>query len=161
MRKANQEIRDASVIEEILAGAHICRIAMMDGEKPYILPFNYGYRDRCIYIHSTPEGKKIELLKQDNRVCFEIEHTVRVIEDEKACNWSTLYRSVVGYGTVEIITDPDGKQQGLEILMAQHGAPGLVDFERKSMDRMVILKLTITSVTGKQSGNWNRKQPDH
>jgi nitroimidazol reductase NimA-like FMN-containing flavoprotein (pyridoxamine 5'-phosphate oxidase superfamily) len=161
MRKANQEIRDESVIEEILAGARICRIAMMDGERPYILPFNYGYRDRCIYIHSAPEGKKIELLKRDNRVCFEIEHTVRIIKDEKACNWSTLYRSLVGYGTVEIITDPVGKQQGLEILMAQHGAPGRTDFDRKSMNRMVILKLTITSVTGKQSGNWNRKQPDH
>jgi nitroimidazol reductase NimA-like FMN-containing flavoprotein (pyridoxamine 5'-phosphate oxidase superfamily) len=157
MRKSNQEIRDNNLLEEILAGAQICRIAMMDGNRPCILPFNYGYREHCIYIHSAPEGKKIELLKQDNRVCFEIEHTVRIIKDEKACKWATLYRSVVGYGTVEIVTDDKGKRRGLEIIMAQHGVPDLIDFEPEQMNHMVILKLTITSLTGKQSGNWNRE----
>ena len=52
MRKANQEIKDPEIIEQILAGAEICRIAMIDGDVPYMLPFNYGYRDRCIYVHS-------------------------------------------------------------------------------------------------------------
>ena len=39
--------------------------------------------------------------------------------------------------------------------MAQHGAPDLIEFEPKNLKEMVILKLTITSVTAKQSGNWN------
>ena len=103
MRKANQEIMDERILEEILKGSEICRIAMVDSELPYILPFNYGYEDRCIYIHSAPDGKKIDLLRKNNRVCFEIEHTARIIKDEKACKWSTLYRSVVGYGEIEIV----------------------------------------------------------
>ena len=156
MRKSNQEIKDQSIIEEILSGTQICRIAMMDNGSPYLLPFNYGYRDGTIYIHSAPEGKKIDLLKENNHVCFEAENTADLIEGEKACKWTTLYRSVVGYGTVEIIDDDEGKQNGLEIIMAQHGAPHLVDFEPKNLKRMVILKLTITSVTGKQSSNWNK-----
>lgn len=156
MRKSNQEITDQNILEEILSGTQICRIAMMDGERPYILPFNYGYRDGAIYIHSAPAGKKIDLLSQNNQVCFEVEHTAELITGEKACDWATLYRSVVGDGTMEIITDPAGKKEGLEIIMAQHGAPDLVDFEPKNMKRMVILKLTITSVTGKQSSNWKK-----
>ena len=68
MRKSNQEIRDEKVLEEILAGAEICRIAMTDGDRPYMLPFNYGYKDSCIYIHSAPEGKKIGLLRKNNQV---------------------------------------------------------------------------------------------
>ena len=64
---------------------------------------------------------------------------------------------MIGYGTVEIITDLERKQRGLEIIMAQHGAPDLIEFEPKNLKEMVILKLTITSVTGKQSGNWNRE----
>jgi len=40
--------------------------------------------------------------------------------------------------------------------MAQHGAPELNDFKEKNVGSMVILKLTIESMTGKQSGNWNR-----
>jgi nitroimidazol reductase NimA-like FMN-containing flavoprotein (pyridoxamine 5'-phosphate oxidase superfamily) len=156
MRKANQEIRDQEVIEGILSGAVICRIAMLDKGLPYLLPFNYGYREGCIYIHSAPEGKKIDLLKKNNRVCFEVEGTTRIIKEEKACRWATVYRSVIGYGRVEIISDPEGKQSGLEIIMAQHGAPELKEFETREVERMVILKLTIDSITGKQSSNWNK-----
>ena len=154
MRKTNQEIRDPRDIEDILSAAVICRVAMLDHGLPYMLPFNFGYRDRCIYIHSAPEGKKIELLKEDNLVCFEVEDTIRITKGEKACNWSTRYRSVVGYGRVEIIADEAGKQKGLEIIMAQHGAPALTEFDPKLLERMVILKLTIDSVSGKQSSNW-------
>jgi nitroimidazol reductase NimA-like FMN-containing flavoprotein (pyridoxamine 5'-phosphate oxidase superfamily) len=156
MRKAEREIKDASIIEEILEGSIICRLAMMDGDMPYLLPFNYGYRDGCLYIHSAPEGKKIDLLRKDNRVCFEVEGTTGIIKSGEACNWATRFRSVIGYGTVDILSDEDSRQRGLEIIMAQHGAPELTDFNPGNLRRMVILRLTITSVTGKQSGNWNQ-----
>ena len=95
MRKTKQEITDEKVLEEILSGAEICRLAMMDGHRPYLLPFNFGYADGSLYIHSAPEGKKIELLNINNQVCFEIEDTVRIIKKEKACGWTTLYRTLL------------------------------------------------------------------
>jgi nitroimidazol reductase NimA-like FMN-containing flavoprotein (pyridoxamine 5'-phosphate oxidase superfamily) len=155
MRKARQEIKDVKALEEILQGATICRMAMMDGDLPYIIPFNYGYRDGCLFIHSAPEGKKIDLLMKKSHVCFEVEDISELIKGEKACDWTTRYRSVVGYGDVEILSDAASKQLGLEVIMAQHGAPELVEFNQKNLDRMVILKLTITSMTGKESSNWN------
>ena len=156
MRKANQEITDKSVLEEILKQAHICRLAMIDNGLPYILPFNFGYHENCIFIHSAPVGKKIDLLKENPLVCFEIEQKAEIITDEIACKWSTLYRSVVGYGNVEIVTDFEEKIQGLEIIMKQHGAAGKQDFDPKEVEFIVILKLSISTITGKQSGNWNR-----
>ncbi|MBE9517954.1 MAG: pyridoxamine 5'-phosphate oxidase family protein [Bacteroidetes bacterium] len=154
MRKSKQEIKNDKVLEEILGNAIICRMAMMDGDRPYIIPFNYGYSDGCLFIHSAPEGKKIDLLKQNPEVCFEVEDKMEITKGERACDWSTRYRSVVGYGEVEILSDEASKQQGLEVIMAQHGAPELVEFNSKNLGRMVILKLTISSMTGKQSGNW-------
>lgn len=154
MRKTNQEIRDRQVLQDILQGAVICRVAMMDGDRPYILPFNYGYSDGCLYIHSAPEGKKIDLLRRQNRVCFELEDTVEIVKGKQACNWSTRYRSVVGYANVEILTGTKDKQHGLEVIMRQHGAPDLHIFNPENMKRMVILKLRITSMTGKQSDPW-------
>ena len=156
MRKTRLEIKDQKVLEEILAGAIICRVAMMDGELPYIVPFNYGYRDGCIYIHSAPEGKKLDLLRQNNEVCFEVEEGVGITKGDKACSWATRYRSIVGYGSIEILEEDRSKQEGLEIIMAQHGAPHLVSFEQGDMKRMVILKLSISSLSGKQSSNWNK-----
>ena len=102
MRKSRQEIKEQKVLEEILSGAELCRVAMMDGNVPYVLPFNYGYHKGCIYIHSAPEGKKIDLLKAHPEVAFEITQTAEIIRDKKACKWATRYRSVVGQARVEI-----------------------------------------------------------
>ncbi len=157
MRKARQEITDQLTLEEILRGAIICRMAMMDGDLPYIIPFNYGYKEACLYIHSAQDGKKIDLLRKNSQVCFEVEDSMEITKGDRACDWSTRYRSVVGYGNVEILSDEASKQQGLEVIMAQHGAPELVEFNPKNINRMVILKLTITSMTGKQSSNWNTR----
>ena len=158
MRKTNQEITDKNVIEDMLITSKICRIAMTDADCPYILPFNYGYRDHCIYIHAAPEGKKIDLLKRNRKVCFEIEQKAEILKHERACKWSTLYRSVVGHGEVEIITDFNQKRSGLEIIMAHYGAPKNIEFEKKQIDSIVLLRLTISDITGKQSGNWNKNQ---
>jgi len=156
MRKANQEITDKAILEEILTSSKICRLAMIDNGLPYILPFNFGYHENCIYIHSAPVGKKINILKENPLVCFEVEQQADIIEDEIACKWSTLYRSVVGYGNVEIVTGFEEKKQGLKIIMTQHGFTGKMDFDHKEVEFIVVLKLTIDSMTGKQSSNWNK-----
>jgi nitroimidazol reductase NimA-like FMN-containing flavoprotein (pyridoxamine 5'-phosphate oxidase superfamily) len=150
-----QEIMDKAVLEEILTGAEICRLSMIDGKLPYIIPVNFGYRDGHIFIHSAPEGKKIDLLKQNEQICFEVEDTVEIVKGDEACDWSTRYRSVVGYATVEVLSDEKSKQEGLEVIMAQHGAPELLDFDPGNLERMVIIQLNITSLTGKQSSNWD------
>ena len=154
MRKARQEIKDKHTLEEILSVAILCRVAMIDGDLPYIIPFNFGYSKGALYIHSAPEGKKIDLLRKDSRVCFEVEDSMEITKGDRACDWTTPYRSVVGYGNVEILSDEASKQQGLEVIMAQHGAPELIDFNQKNLDRMVILKLTISSITGKHSSSF-------
>ncbi len=157
MRKVNQEIIDKSILEKILINSKICRIGMMDENgMPYILPFNYGYKDNQIYIHCASEGKKIHLLMKNPNVCFELEQQADIIKNEKACKWSTAYRSIVGYGKIEILTDFAQKQKGLEVIMAHNGAPGLTDFEAQQVNSVLILKLKIDSVTGKQSSNWDR-----
>lgn len=156
MRKANQEITDKIIIEEILKNSKICRIGISENGIPYVLPFNYGYNDNQIYIHSALTGKKIDLLRENPNVCFEIEHTADIVKNDKACKWATTYRSIVGYGKIEILDDSAQKQKGLEIIMAHNGAPDFIEFEPKQVDSVLILRLTIDSLTGKQSSNWDK-----
>jgi ribosomal-protein-alanine N-acetyltransferase len=156
MIKSNQEITDPAIIEEILSRSEVCRIAMNDRESPYLLPFNYGYRDRCLYIHSAASGKKIDLLKRDGRVCFEIELATEVISNADPCKWSTFYRSVVGYGNAEILAGNAQKTEALRIILSHYGATGKTRFEAGQLESMVVLKLAIERLTGKQSENWDR-----
>jgi nitroimidazol reductase NimA-like FMN-containing flavoprotein (pyridoxamine 5'-phosphate oxidase superfamily) len=154
MRRKKQEITDKEIIKEILSKSIICRLGLIDGGRSYIVPVNYGYSDNTIYIHSASEGKKIELLKLNNNVCFEIEYHSEIIKKEKACDWNTKYRSVIGYGSIEIITDEEEKKQGLDFIMKQHGSKDNNVYKNSSLKNMVILKLNIEEITGKQSGEW-------
>jgi uncharacterized protein len=151
MRRKDQEITDKKVIEDILSTSLICRIGMIADGVPYIVPVNFGYSQNVIYIHSAAEGKKIDILKANNKVCFEIEGTTEIIEKHVSCDWATKYRSLIGYGTIEIVTDFKQKEHGLDIIMAQYGKKENNIYKDQQIEKMVILKLSIDHLTGKQS----------
>jgi hypothetical protein len=155
MRRKQHEITDQGIIENILSKSEVCRVGILDGDKPYIVPLNYGYKDNAIYIHSAPLGKKIELLKQNNYVCFEIEFHSEVYRKDKACDWGTKYRSVIGYGSIDFITDFEQKKAGLDIIMAHYGKNDNNVYQDKQVEFIVILKLNIEEITGKQLGSWD------
>jgi hypothetical protein len=52
---------------------------------------NFAYHDNCIYLHSAPEGRKIDILKNNDRVCFEVDIQTQIVKDSQACNWSMRY----------------------------------------------------------------------
>ena len=115
---------------------------------------NYGYLDNALYFHSSSEGKKIDLLKKNNKVGFEIEYEHEILENEQSCKWTTKYRSIIGYGNIDIITDYERKKKGLEIIMAHYGKFDN-EFNDSLIDNMVVLKLNIENMKGKQSGDWS------
>lgn len=69
---------------------------------------------------------------------------------DQACKWTMNYQSLIGYGTVEILENKNEKIAGLDILMSQFGSKKN-SYHSKHVDAIVILKLTIESISGKQS----------
>ena len=80
MRRKDKEVVDRERIDEIIRGAQVCRLAMIDGDEPYLVPLSFGYDGRAIYFHSAVEGRKVEALRRNARVCFEIDTGVEVLE---------------------------------------------------------------------------------
>lgn len=154
MRRKDKEIEDKSIIEEILNHSEICRIALLDGDRSYIVPMNYGFSDNCLYFHSASSGRKMDLIQKGGKVCFEMEQGSEIIRSEMACDWTARYRSVIGYGTIEILTGREDKIHGLDIIMKHYGKTGNAYLEG-NLARIVILKLTIEEISGKQSGEWD------
>jgi hypothetical protein len=154
MRRNDKEITDRKIIDDLLAAARICRIAMVDSGEPYVIPVNYGYRDNVLYVHSAPAGRKMDILRRNNRVCFEIESPATIVRHPEPCHWGARARSLIGYGRIEIITDREQKRRGLDIIMAHNGGTDPNVYDEKQLDVVVILKLTIESVACKQLGKW-------
>ena len=112
MRRQEKEITDNQVIQKILSGSDVCRLGLVDNGEAYIVPVNYAYDNGTIYIHSAPEGRKIELIRQNNLVTFETELPAEILRDHIPCNWSARYRSVMGKGIISILSDTESKKEG-------------------------------------------------
>jgi hypothetical protein len=65
MRRSDKEIKDPQIIQKIFKDAEVCRIALCDGEKPYLVPMNFGYSENRLYLHSATDGRKIDILRKN------------------------------------------------------------------------------------------------
>ncbi|NPV45661.1 MAG: pyridoxamine 5'-phosphate oxidase family protein [Armatimonadetes bacterium] len=151
MRRQEREIADHQLIEWLLRKGQVLYLAMCDGEQPYVLPLSYGYDGQNLYIHSALEGRKLQVLRRNPRVCFVVEPQRELIASQTPCNWSFRYRSVIGEGTVAIVEDLAERAAALHILMRQHGGVG-GDYDSAVLARTMVLKVEITSLSGKQAG---------
>jgi hypothetical protein len=153
MRKKDREIKGAKELEEILQEADVCRIAFAVDGMPYIVTMNFGFiwEDRLtLYFHCAKEGKKLELMKRNNTVCFEMDTNHEIVEADKACDWGMKYRSIVGLGLLESITDEEEKHKGLDCIMDHYGFDGKKAYTDRAFNLTEVLRLTVTELRGKK-----------
>ena len=152
MRNAEREIKDREEILSIIKEAQVCRVAFAAGNIPYIVPMNFGYKDNCLYFHSATEGKKLDYIRQNNKVCFELDINDEIVKaTDRVCSWTTKYRSVIGFGKAYIIENWRKKSSALDIITQHYGA-NPHDFSEKDVERLSIIKIEISSMTGKKEG---------
>ena len=94
MRRKEKEIAERSELEAVIKEASVCRIAMVEGTSPYVVPLCFGYDDNTLYFHSAIEGKKIEILKKNNSVCFEMDIGTELIQKGEAVQAADFMRDV-------------------------------------------------------------------
>ena len=119
MRRKDREITGRENIEPILRACKTCRVAMSAEGMPYVIPLNFGYTwdesGLTLYFHSGLKGKKIDALRKDPRVCFELDTEDGLTgEGDLACRYS-----FAGYGSVQFAQDNEEKRHGFDIIM-QH-----------------------------------------
>ena len=153
MRRKEKEITDKAEIEEIVSRAKVCRLAMVDNGEPYILPLCFGYKDSAFYFHSAPEGRKIDILKKNSRVCFELDVDVEIAEGKEACGWSMRYKSVIGWGAAVIVSDPEQRREALNIIMAHYASDGknAFSYSESIFENTAVIRVNVGSISGKKS----------
>ena len=150
MRRKEKVVLDREEIESIIKKADVCRLGLSDNNIPYIVPLNFGYRDSCLYFHTPKVGKKIDMIKTNNRVCFELDVDHEVVKAENPCDWNMKYRSVIGYGRAFLLDDTDEKRLALDIIL-EHYSGIANEYDEKLVNRLAIIKVEIQSMTGKKS----------
>jgi len=84
--KKEREIRDPKVIESIISRTNVCRLAMCDEGLPYVVPLCFGYEKGALYFHSATVGRKLEILKKNPKVSFEMDIDWELVRSSDRCN---------------------------------------------------------------------------
>jgi uncharacterized protein len=154
MRRIDKEISDIKTIELILKEADHCVIALSDTNSPYMVPMIFGFKNNNLYLHSSPVGRKIEILKVNNKVSFGVQIKTRLVKNENACNWTMDYMSVIGEGYAYFIENHDKKVEALNIIMSKYADNGTNKFEysESALNDVSLIKVEVKVLKGKISG---------
>jgi uncharacterized protein len=151
MRKKEKEIREKTAVEDVIRRAQVCHLGLCDNQTPYVVPVCFGYADGSLYFHCAPEGRKLDLIRKNPLVCFQVEVDVALVRHEKACKWTVNYRSVIGTGRASRVTDSEEKRRALGLVMRHYNGDAN-DMSQEAMDRAAIVRIDIEEMSGKQNG---------
>ena len=150
MRRREKEITDRAELLRILRDARVCRLALSDGDRPYLVPLSFALDGDDLVLHSARAGRKIDILRRNPAACFEVEEGVEIVAGATACQFGMNFRTVIGFGEVEFVEDHAERARLLGLFGARFGAPDgpLPDTEVK---RTCVLRLRVRELTGKCS----------
>lgn len=153
MRRIEREVTSIESIFDILSRCTVIRIAMNDGERPYIIPMTFGPEYKggkiIIYFHSALEGHKNDLLALDSSVAVEADLYYRTEETEKGI--TAKYESVIGYGKAERLSEVPDKVHGLKVILDHYSRTGFPVDSCKGLSKCDVYRIVLDGVTGKHN----------
>lgn len=158
MRRSDKEITDRTEIDSIIRSALVCRLAFAAEGEPYIVPISFGFDGDALYFHTAMAGRKLEFVEANNRICFEFEGNVELVEHPaRACKWTFAFESVIGYGNMIELESHEAKARGLNEIMRQYSGREW-PMEAPAVTGTRIWRLEIETVSGKRS--WAKPAED-
>ncbi|MFZ1677408.1 MAG: pyridoxamine 5'-phosphate oxidase family protein [Saprospiraceae bacterium] len=140
-----------AAMDEVLKDNVLGRIGCHEGNKTYIVPINYAYDGKSIIAHSA-EGLKIEMMRKNPLVCFEVDQMKSF----------TDWRSVIVWGRYEELTDEDDHHAAMKLFvdrmmhlrLSETATPQTVErtSERRHISgriKSVVFRIVITEKTGR------------
>lgn len=150
MRRKDREITERAEIDAVIHAGKILHLALADNNVPFLVPVCYAYDGKALFFHSAKAGAKIDILKRNPIVCFEITGEHGVIEDESACGFEISHRTVIGFGRAVFVEDEAEKIDALSRIVARFTDKVFV-YPPESVVRTAVVRIDVTSLTGKKN----------
>ena len=152
MTRREREITDINEIIKILDESKVLHLGLVDGDEPYVVPMNYGYTlengKLTLWLHGAKRGRKLDVMRANPKVFFEMECGITPFEGEIACKYGITYASVMGKGIAEIVEDIETKKSALSFLMKTQTGK-VFEFEDKMADVVSVIRIDVSEFTAK------------
>ena len=155
MLRKDREITDRNAIIDTIRKSHVCHLAFNDASTgyPYLVPMNFGIVEDgdnlTLTFHCAKRGHKLDCLKADPRVSFEMECDVQLVYNPAHGHNTDIFKSVIGRGIAEMVEDPQEKGKLLQAMMDHYHNPP-IPVTDADIARSTIFKVTVTDLWGKE-----------
>ena len=150
----NRTLTFKKELEEIIRRCQFCNLAMVDEKNlPYVIPMNFGYENNVVFLHGSKVGRKNDILRNNPNVClsFSTDHELRYVNEEVACSWAMRYRSVLVFGKIAFVEDPEEKIKGLNVIMS-HYSDKEFSYNDPAVKDVQVYKVEIEKMEGRAYG---------
>ena len=152
MTKRERQITDEARIAKILDTAKVLRLGLAVDNEPYVVPMNYGYKKEngklVLYLHSAVQGKKLDMIRANPRVFFELDCDLAPFEGEKPCQYGLAYSSVMGRGKASIVEDVQEKMEAMTVLMKTQTGKDF-SFNERLVSIVAVIRIDVEEYTAK------------
>ena len=157
MRRSRQQLSEEGAIA-LLDHATSGVLSLVDDSGcPYGVPISHVYSNRKLYFHSALSGHKLDAIRHCDRASFTV-----ICQDEVHPEvFTTYFRSVICFGRVRIVEDPDEKLSALRLLGKRFNPddePALGAEIKSGFNRVAVIEFSIEWLTGKEAIELVRKE---
>ena len=152
MTKREFQITDPAEITRILDTAKVLRLGLAVDNEPYIVPMNYGYTMEegklTLYLHSAVRGKKLDMLRANPNVFFELDCDHVPFEGKVPCQYGLAYSSVMGKAKAVFVEDVEEKMAAMSVLMKTQTGKDFT-FNERLVSIVAVIRLDVSEFTAK------------
>ena len=152
MTRREHQVTDIQEIQSILDTCKVLHLGLVDGDEPYVVPMNYGYTMEdgklVLYLHSAVRGKKLDMIRANPRVFFELDCDLAPFEGQKPCQYGLVYSSVMGRGTASIVEDVEEKKRAMVYLMKTQTQKDF-EFNDRLVSIVSVIRIDVAEYTAK------------
>ena len=150
MRRFRQQLSHEES-EEILHRATSGVLALLgDEDYPYAVPLSHVYADGRLYFHGARSGHKLDAARAHPKASFCVIEQDQVVAEE----YTTYFRSVIAFGTIRVLEDPEQIRTAIRALADKYSPVG-EELREAEIDRfwsaLAVLELEIEHLSGKQA----------
>ena len=152
MTKRERQITDENQIMAILDAGKVLHLGLAVDNEPYVVPMNYGYTKEngklVMYLHSAVRGKKLDMIRINPKVFFEIDCDLVPFESDLPCQYGLSYSSVMGKGIARIVDDVEEKKKAMSVLMKTQTGKDFT-FEDRLVGIVAVIRIDVEAYTAK------------
>ena len=152
MTKRERQVTDPEQILHILDTAKVVHLGLSVNDEPYVVPMNYGYTMEegklTLYLHSAVRGKKLDIIRANSKVFFEIDCDRMPFEGRVPCQYGMVYSSIMGRGTATLVEDAEAKKQAMTILMKTQTGKDF-SFNDRLVSIVTVIRIDVSEYTAK------------